>query len=455
MSLHEDLAGLLVVVDFFTYCCINCLHMLPFLEQFEANLDSQSRSSVALLGVHSPKFENEKPLASVASALLRHNITHPVANDPELRLWNALNISCWPTVVLIGPDGRLLFYLVGETSITSRLRLYVDASLRFYQQKLTGSTANLRISLLKDSTASAAAAAAAEKLLYFPTKLALSPSGEKVAITNSLKHSIVVATKKEGLVLHIIGSNDPNKSGFKDGPGPGPGLESALFNSPQGVAWQSEEVLFVCDTENHAIRRVDLRTGQVRTVAGNGRQSEDKVGGKAGRTEQGLNSPWDVVCDAENRKLYIAMAGSHQIWQIPNLDSGDDDDEEEEDKICSCIAGDGNEEKRNNRFPLKASFAQPSGIALSPNRQLFIADSESSSIRVVELLEDEGAAAAGAVSTLVGGGLDPRDLFAFGDVDGKGSKARLQHPMGVCVKEGELYIADTFNHKVTTGYFEG
>ena len=436
--------------------------MLPFLEQFEANLDSKSRSSVALLGVHSPKFENEKPLASVASALLRHNITHPVANDPELQLWNALNISCWPTVVLIGPDGRLLFYLVGETSITSRLKLYVDATLRFYEQKLTGSTANLRISLLKDSTASAAAAA--ENLLYFPTKLSLSPSGEKVAITNSLKHSIVVATKKDGLVLHIIGSNDPKKSGFKDGPGPGP-LESALFNSPQGVAWQSEEVLFVCDTENHAIRRVDLKTGQVRTVAGNGRQSEDKAGGRAGRTEQGLNSPWDVVCDAEKRKLYIAMAGSHQIWQILNLADSEDDDDEDEDKICSCIAGDGNEEKRNNRFPLKASFAQPSGIALSPNRQLFIADSESSSIRVVELLEDEGAAAAaagagagagaGAVSTLVGGGLDPRDLFAFGDVDGKGSKARLQHPMGVCVREDSLYIADTFNHKVTTGYLEG
>lgn len=448
LSLDRDLAGMLVVVDFFTYCCINCLHMLPFLRQFEAQNDNKSSKAIALLGVHSPKFETEKSLDSVASAVLRYDIAHPVANDPHLKLWNHLNISCWPTVVILSPDAKLLFYLIGETAIQERLHLYLDASLDFYKQKLTGNRANLRINLLKDLQTS-------ENLLYFPTKVAVSLSGNQIAIANSRKNSIIIASK-EGLVSHIIGSNNPEIKGFTDG-----SLDSSsLFNSPQGVVFQSEEVLYVCDTENHAIRKIDLISARVETVAGNGRQNEkDKVGGKVG-TEQGLNSPWDAVYDEESNRLYIAMAGCHQIWVMILSKEGDVVHGVQYPPFtCLCFAGDGSEEKRNNRFPLKAAFAQPSGVCLilggENSQKLFIADSESSSIRVVDL-----GCGSGAVSTHVGGGLDPRDLFAFGDADGIGSKVRLQHPMGVCSSEQEnrlfsdvIYIADTFNHKVNFLYF--
>uniref|UniRef100_A0A672JJ42 NHL repeat containing 2 n=1 Tax=Salarias fasciatus TaxID=181472 RepID=A0A672JJ42_SALFA len=215
-----------------------------------------------------------------------------------------------------------------------------------------------------------------------------------------------------------------------------------------GVAIRGDSV-YVADTENHLIRKIDLLQGKVSTLAGVGTQGTDREGGAPG-PQQPISSPWDVALGTaggvEDNVLWIAMAGTHQIWALfladGKLPRGSDS------KAGTCVrwAGSGNEENRNNSYPHKAGFAQPSGLAAAPEEPwscLFVADSESSSVRTLALKD-------GAVRLLVGGERDPLNLFAFGDVDGKGVDAKLQHPLGVAwaPEQSLLYVADSYNHKI-------
>jgi DNA-binding beta-propeller fold protein YncE len=179
--------------------------------------------------------------------------------------------------------------------------------------------------------------------------------------------------------------------------------------------------LYVADRENHAIRRVDLPSRQVTTVAGTGRPGHSRTARGPGRSIA-LSSPWDVA--VSRGTLYIAMAGPHQLWAL-DLASGE----------VRPHAGSGREELQDG--PLgQAELAQPSGLATDGTR-LYFADSETSAIRTADLDP------AGQVRTLVGTG-----LFDFGDTDGEADAARLQHPLGVAVHAGKVYVADTYNHKV-------
>ncbi|NXV79529.1 NHLC2 protein, partial [Atlantisia rogersi] len=236
----------------------------------------------------------------------------------------------------------------------------------------------------------------------------------------------------------------PN-SGRRDGR-----FSEAAFNSPQGIAIKNN-VIYVADTENHLIRKIDLELEMVSTVAGIGIQGIDKEGGAKGE-EQPISSPWDVIFGSsisgtqEDDVLWIAMAGTHQVWALMleggKLPKGSDLKK----GVCLRFAGSGNEENRNNAYPHKAGFAQPSGLSLAsedPWNCLFVADSESSTVRTISLRD-------GAVKHLVGGERDPLNLFAFGDVDGAGINAKLQHPLGVTwdKKRKLLYVADSYNHKI-------
>ncbi|KAI2803983.1 NHL repeat-containing protein 2, partial [Blomia tropicalis] len=421
ISLNDDLKEKIVLIDFFTYCCVNCLHILPLMHQIECDYRSEP---VELIGIHSPKFENEKSLKNVTDSIIRYRIDHPVGNDPKLLLWNHLSISCWPTIAIIGPNSKLMFLLVGELAIQSKLRSYVDLCLDYFKERLSNHS-TISIKLLRESLKT--------DLLHYPSKIATSPSGSRIAISNTLKN-IVIITNIDGFIEQIIG----NSVGFEDGT-----LVSCKFNQPQGLSWYNDSILFVADTGNHSIRQIDLIKSQVKTIVGNGKMCPDLIGGQIG-INQSLNTPWDILFDQTSQRLYIAMAGSHQIWVSIQSTNGD---------VINgipypfgtaiCIAGDGNEQKRNNRFPLKSSFAQPSGLALK-NGKLFVADSESSSIRVIELNDNL------SVKTLVGGSSNPLDLFAFGDADGVGMKCRLQHCMGIAAHPTKdiVFITDTFNHKV-------
>ncbi|NXI27591.1 NHLC2 protein, partial [Sterrhoptilus dennistouni] len=430
ISLHKDLCGKVVVLDFFTYCCINCLHLLPDLHALEHQYSD--KDGLVIVGVHSAKFPNEKVLDNIKSAVLRYNIVHPVVNDADATLWHELEVSCWPTLVILGPRGNMLFSLVGEGH-REKLFLFTSITLKFYKERGQIKDNNIGIKLYRDSLPPSP--------LLFPGKVTVDDSGERLVIADTGHHRILV-TRKNGEILHTIGG--PN-SGRRDG-----GFSEAAFNSPQGIAIKNN-VIYVADTENHLIRKIDLELQVVTTVAGIGVQGVDKEGGAKGE-EQPISSPWDVVFGSsisgtqEDDVLWIAMAGIHQIWALMleggKLPKGSDLKK----GVCLRFAGSGNEENRNNAYPHKAGFAQPSGLSLAPEEPwqcLFVADSESSTVRTISLKD-------GAVKHLVGGERDPLNLFAFGDVDGAGINAKLQHPLGVTwdKKRKLLYVADSYNHKI-------
>ncbi|KAJ8365188.1 hypothetical protein SKAU_G00140190 [Synaphobranchus kaupii] len=410
LSLARELSGKVVVLDFFTYCCINCMHVLPDLHLLEQR--HSVKDGLVVVGVHSAKFPNEKVLRNVESAVLRYDITHPVVNDGDARLWQELEVSCWPTLAILGPRGNLLFSLVGEGH-RERLLLFAGAALKHY--------------------------GAAGELRGGDIGVTVDPTGKRLVVADTGHHRVLVLSTT-GQVLHSVGGP---VSGRKDGH-----ISEALFSSPQGVAMKGETV-YVADTENHLIRKIDLSEGRVSTLAGMGFQGTDKEGGGMG-PQQPISSPWDLALGTaggeEDNVLWIAMAGTHQIWALFLEDGKLPKGSECKKGTCVRFVGSGNEENRNNAYPHKAGLAQPSGLSVAPVEPwscLYVADSESSTIRTVSLKE-------GAVKHLVGGERDPLNLFAFGDVDGVGINAKLQHPLGVAwnPRNGLLYVADSYNHKI-------
>lgn len=445
LTFSESLKGKIVVLDFFTYCCINCMHILPDLKKLEKKYTVED--GLVVVGVHSAKFDNEKDSANILSAVQRYDITHPVVNDSTSSMWIDLKIKCWPTLLILGPNANPIFVIMGEGHY-DLLEKYVGAALKFYrgQGKLHNNSLPLNPSteLLMSPN------------LKFPGKITCSKwsldsdCAELYAISDSGNHRILIINPS-GDVLQKIGGKD---SGFVDGD-----FKTARFNSPQGITFLNVHTLFVADTENHAIRKVDLKNHIVETVAGTGVQGNDRVGGKIGRA-QAISSPWDVVCHKtrdmdmsfhmdestvpEKDILLIAAAGTHQIWALFLDDVIFWKYKQYPTMSCAAIVGTGHEENRNNSYPNNASFAQPSGLALSrETKELYIADSESSCVRKISLSD-------GKVMPVVGGDRNPLNLFAFGDVDGKQYAAKLQHPLGVAFNpyDGHVYVADTYNHKI-------
>ncbi|CAI9103559.1 OLC1v1002070C1 [Oldenlandia corymbosa var. corymbosa] len=416
LQFHRDLKGKVVLLDFWTYCCINCMHVLPDLEYLEKKYKD---TPFVVVGVHSAKFDNEKDLEAIRSAVLRYKITHPVVNDGDMNLWRELGVNSWPTFVLIGPNGKVLAQLAGEGR-RKDLDDLVEAALLYYGQKNILDSSPIPLKLEKDNDPRLLTSP-----LKFPGKLEVDVLNNRLFISDS-NHNRIVVTDLDGNFIVQVGSS--GEEGLQDG-----NFDDATFNRPQGLAYNAKKnLLYVADTENHALRVIDFVNETVQTLAGNGTKGSDYQGGKTGY-DQLLNSPWDVCFNPMNEVVYIAMAGQHQIWEH-NTSNG----------ITKAFSGDGYERNLNGSSSLTTSFAQPSGISLSPDlKEAYVADSESSSIRALDLKT-------GGSKLLAGG--DPvfaDNLFRFGDNDGVGSEVLLQHPLGVsCGKDGQMYVADSYNHKI-------
>ncbi|BBN12735.1 phosphoglycolate phosphatase [Marchantia polymorpha subsp. ruderalis] len=416
LRLQSDLRGKLVLLDFWTYCCINCMHVLPDLAYLEKKFKGQP---FTVIGVHSAKFDNEKDSNAIRNAVLRYDVTHPVVNDGEMTMWRQLGVSSWPTLALVGPTGRLVAMLAGEGH-RKDLDDLVAAALQYYGEKGLLNDKPIPEALEKDKDSRLVASP-----LKFPGKLATDLANQRLFISDSNNHRIVVTDLEGNFIMQIGGGGG---EGLRDG-----SFDYAAFNRPQGLTYNpSKNVLYVADTENHAVREIDFVNEKVRTLAGNGEKGSDYKGGKKG-SSQVLNSPWDVCLDSSCKVLYVAMAGQHQIWQIDPSDG-----------LARNFSGDGYERNLNGKNGSSTSYAQPSGLSLGPDgQQMFIADSESSSVRAVDLRS-------GGSQLLAGG--DPvfaDNLFQFGDKDGFGSKALLQHPLGVLYgSDGLIYVADSYNHKI-------
>ncbi|XVF31476.1 hypothetical protein REPUB_Repub16aG0149400 [Reevesia pubescens] len=441
LQFQRDLQGKVVLLDFWTYCCINCMHVLPDLDFLEKkykdkpvgeaadysklvrykcaysfkgirmkidilglnHLRRERKLQFTVVGVHSAKFDNEKDLEAIRNAVLRYGITHPVVNDGDMYLWRELGVNSWPTFAIVGPNGKLLAQIAGEGR-RKDLDDLVEAALLFYGQKKLLDNKPIPVNLEKDNDPRLLSSP-----LKFPGKLAIDILNNRLFISDSnhnrivgfLSHSPVV-TDLDGNFIIQIGST--GEEGLRDG-----SFDDATFNRPQGLAYNAKKnLLYVADTENHALRFVSI-------------------------SFQLLNSPWDVCFDPVNEKVYIAMAGQHQIWEHNTQDG-----------VTRAFSGNGYERNLNGSSSINTSYAQPSGISLSPDlMEAYIADSESSSIRAVDLKT-------GGSRLLAGG--DPvfsENLFRFGDHDGVGSDVLLQHPLGVlCAKDGQIYIADSYNHKI-------
>jgi thiol-disulfide isomerase/thioredoxin len=395
----KDLRGKFVILDFWTLCCINCIHTLPDL----AKLEKKYAKELVVIGVHTAKFDNEKDSASIRKAILRYEISHPVVNDANQKIWWSYGVRSWPTLVLIDPEGNYVGSQSGE-GLYDLFDKVLDKLIKIHREKKTINEKPLKFELARFQENGSSP-------LFFPGKVLADEKSNRLFIADSTHHRIVV-TDLAGQKIDVAGTGEPGKG---DG-----AFAKATFNDPQGMALSGDK-LYVADRRNHLIRLVDLKEKTVETIAGTGLQGEDRLrGGPALKT--GLNSPWDILLLGD--KLYIALAGHHQIW---TLDLSKD--------LLTRFAGNGREDLEDG--PLSASsFAQPSGLA-SDGTSLYVADSEVSAIRQVPL---DGKS---EVKTIVG-----RGLFEFGDRDGIGDKVRLQHALGVHFHDGVLYVADTYNSKI-------
>ncbi|MBW4669513.1 MAG: redoxin domain-containing protein [Cyanomargarita calcarea GSE-NOS-MK-12-04C] len=397
----KEFKGRIVVLDFWTYCCINCLHILPDLKY----LEQKYKDSLTVIGVHSAKFDNEKEIENIRQAILRYDIEHPVIVDKDFRIWEEYAVRAWPTLIVIDPEGYVVSSVSGEGN-RDVLDELIAQLIRQHQEKGIINFQELSLILEKQQKPSITPLAFPGKVLATNTGLFIADSGHHRIVLSSLDREL----------LQIIGNG---KSGLKDG-----AFNQAQFFAPQGMTFDEEnQILYVADTENHAIRRVDLQQQIVETIAGNGEQSRNIRRHSGIGLETALNSPWDLV--KLGKKLYIAMAGFHQIWEM-DLNTTN---------IVQTYAGIGAEACIDG-VVTESAFAQPSGITTN-GKELYIADSEVSSIRGVELVENQ-------VRTICGSG----DLFGFGDVDGVGEEARLQHCLGVEYAENFIWVADTYNHKI-------
>lgn len=428
----KDLRGKFVLIDFWTYCCINCMHILPELKKLEAAYPRE----LVVIGVHSAKFENEEESKNIAEAIQRYDIEHPVVNDANHAIWNRFQVSSWPTVLLIDPEGNLVWGRGGEVEF-KQLDSVIKSGLAYYRRKGVIDEKPLRFDL--------EASKAKPTPLRYPGKILANADSGRLFIADSNHHRVLVTTL-DGKLIATIGSG---ALGADDGE-----FEKASFNHPQGMALRGE-TLYLADTENHMLRKIDLKKRTVATIAGTGRQRRSSFwpGMREGDEEpvksnrpgmpfasrpQGtaLNSPWDLCI--HNDDLYIAMAGCHQIWRM-TLDE----------KAIGPYAGNGREDIVDG--PLlpsqpyeegSASFAQPSGLT-TDGKWLYVADSEGSSIRAVPLDP------AKEVKTVIGTShRSHARLFTFGDVDGQGNQVRLQHCLGVDCFDGQIYVADTYNNKI-------
>jgi len=365
-------------------------------------LERKYARELVVIGVHSPKFPGEKETPAVARAVRRLSVGHPVVNDRDRRAWREYAVSCWPTLLLVDPRGKLVGVHEGEFALDE-----MDAALSRMVEKFD------RDGRLDRRPLSFTAAWENEPdgPLFFPGKVLADPAGKRLFVADTGHHRILELST-DGRLRRTFGSG---AAGFEDGD-----PQSARFRGPQGMALVGEW-LYVADTGNHVIRRIDLQNALVVTVAGTGEPAHGcHRGGPAG--EVPLSSPWDVV--AHDGHLIVAMAGLHQLWEVEPLDR------------AMPWVGTGREGLSDGPAE-EAQLAQPSGLALDrAARALYVADSEVSGLRAVAL---DG----GYVHTVVGTG-----LFDFGDADGTGDAVRLQHPLGVTFADGVLYVADSYNHKI-------
>jgi thiol-disulfide isomerase/thioredoxin len=389
MSL-ADFRGSFLLLDFWTFCCVNCLHVLDELRP----LEERFADVLTVVGVHSPKFEHERDHDALVAAVERYDVHHPVLDDPDLETWRQYAVRAWPTLVLVDPESYVVHVSSGEG--------HVDGIAKLLEQLVAEHDAK---GTLHRGDGPYVPPTPRAGVLAFPGKSLLLEDG-RLLVSDSAHHSVVLLDGDQ--VVRRFGTGERGRS---DGSSPS-------FAEPQGICLLPDGMVLVADTANHLLRTLDLDSGIVMTVAGTGQvwRPGDPSAGPA--LEVNLSTPWDVALwDGE---VVIAMAGTHQLWALRN-------------GHLRVLAGTTGEGLRDGDA-LQAYLAQPSGLDAGIDR-LWFADAETSALRY---LKD------GQVGTAIGAG-----LFDFGHRDGPAANAALQHPLGVtALPDGSVAISDTYNNAV-------
>ncbi|GAA3907562.1 redoxin domain-containing protein [Streptomyces gulbargensis] len=381
-----DFRGRTLIVDFWTFCCINCLHVLDELRE----LEEKHRDTLVIVGVHSPKFVHEAEHQAVVDAVERYEVHHPVLDDPDLATWKQYAVRAWPTLVVIDPEGYVVAQHAGEGHANA-IRTLVEELEAEHEAKGT----------LRRGDGPYVPPEPVATDLRFPGKAVLLESGNFL-VSDTTRHQLVELAEDGETVVRRIG---------------GPGK----FREPQGLTVLPDGKVVVADTVHHALQLFDPATGAVERIAGTGTQwwQGSPTSGPALKTD--LSSPWDVAW--WQGKVWIAMAGVHQLWTY-----------DPRTRTVEVAAGTTNEGLVDGPAA-EAWFAQPSGLAATPDR-LWIADSETSALRWIDT--------EGVVHTAVGTG-----LFDFGHRDGDAGQALFQHPLGVtALPDGSVAVSDTYNHSL-------
>jgi thiol-disulfide isomerase/thioredoxin/sugar lactone lactonase YvrE len=393
-----DLRGKILILDFWTFCCINCLHVLDELRP----LEEKYGDAIVVIGVHSPKFEHERDPEALAAAVERYGVHHPVVDDGDMHVWQQYAAKAWPTLAVVDPEGYLVASMAGEGHAEGLARL-IDELIAKHEANGT----------LHRGDGPYVPPPAPESLLRFPGKVIELPGGN-LLVSDSARHSLVELTPDGETPVRRIGS----------------GVRGEPFSEPQGLVLLPRQVaevagydVVVADTVHHQLRGFNVKTGEVTLVAGSGRPWRSAVDDHAhDALAADLSSPWDLAWFDD--LVIIAMAGIHQLWWFDPIK-----------RTVGVYAGTTVEALRDGPIP-DVWMAQPSGLSVSSNQErLWIADSETSALRYVE---------GGVMHTAVGQG-----LFDFGHVDGPAGEALFQHPLGVAaLADGSVLVADTYNGAV-------
>lgn len=407
----DGLHGKIIILDFWTYGCINCIHMIPVLRQLEERFPEE----LVVIGVHSAKFDNEGETENLQQIVQRYGIEHPVINDDDFLVWRTYQATAWPTFVVIDPRGYVIGAQAGEVPFEA-FETFLAATIEYYDNNPEfGTIDRTPLEFALEGAGDPGTA------LAFPGKVLADTVGNRLFIADTNHHRIVVADLTTYEVLDIIGTG---QRGYTEG-----AYDEATFDQPQGMEIVGD-TLYIADVNNHAIRAVDLVSQEVFTVAGTGNMARTLVQFDTIINDPlgfDIRSPWDVIL-GDNDLLYIAMAGSHQIWQL-----------DIEANVLRASVGNGRESQTSTTLAT-SELAQPSGLHWQDGL-LYFADSESSTIRVANIADNSVSVISGTTNN---------DLFDYGDIDGEIGVSRLQHALGVTANaDGSLvYIADTYNSKI-------
>ncbi len=453
-----DLRGRIVLLDFWTSCCVNCQHVLDELRE----LEEEFSDVLVVVGVHSPKFAHEGTVEAVDAAVLRWDVRHPVLDDPQLTTWQAYAARAWPTLTVVDPEGYVVASMSGEGHAHG-LGVLLRELVAEHEAKGT----------LRRGDGLWVPPPAPESAFVLPTAVLPLPAeaGGGFLVSDTAHHQLVLLDDDLVTERARVGSGE---RGLVDGD-----AATARFSEPVGLTLLPQDVaarvgwdVAVADSVNHAVRGLRLADLSVVTVAGTGRQLRRREGGGPA-LEQDLSTPLDTAWF--DGQLVVAMAGVHQLWALDPADSGAGPAE----GVVRVLAGTTAEGLRDGAAE-QAWFAQTGALETSANgSRLWVLDSETSALRWLErsttsprdhavpppvpVVDDDRMAnvlpVAGAgyeVGSVVGTG-----LFEFGLRDGDAAQALLQHPLGLALlPDGSVVVADTYNgalrrydpldHEVTT-----